>query len=164
MHRPHSLDSQLLFFSESSIRVFLDDFCIYSKRELHCWEVEKGLQRLYSLGGKLNPDKCHIAQKKLTLLGHIISAQGIEVDPSKVDALVVLRPPVNAKQLITFLQKVRYLARFIHLLAQLVSSLQKLAHTDVFKWNSIHQRDFYEVKETLCTLPIIKPPCWDQTF
>ena len=26
-----------------SIRVFLDDFCIYSKRELHCWKVEKGL-------------------------------------------------------------------------------------------------------------------------
>ena len=133
-------------FFGSSIRVFIDDFCIYSKRETHCQEVEKGLQRLHALNGQLNPEKCHIAQQKVVLLGHVISMPEIEVDPTKVADLMALPPPpVMTKQLITFLQKVRYLAHFIHLLAQLVSSLQKLAHTEPFIWTEMHERDFKEV-------------------
>ena len=148
-------------FFGSSIRVFIDDFCIYSKRETHCQEVEKGLQRLHALNGQLNPEKCHIAQERVVLLGHVISMQGIEVDPAKVADLIALPPPTMAKKLVTFLQKVRYLARFIHLLAQLVSSLQKLAHTEPFVWTEMHERDFKEVKTILSSLPVIKPPLWD---
>ena len=151
-------------FFGSSIRVFLDDFCIYSRREVHCLEVEKGLQRLHTLGGQLNPDKCHIAQQKVALLGHVILLQGIEVDPGKVTSLVSLPPPTSARQLVTFLQKVRYLSHFIHLLAQMVSALQKLAHATQFVWTAEHQQDFEEVKRVLSTLPIIKSPQWDQTF
>lgn len=151
-------------FFGSSIRVFLDDFCIYSRREVHCLEVEKDIQRLHTLGGQLNPDKCPIAQRKVTLLGHVISLQGIDVDPAKVTSLVSLPPPTSARQLITFLQKVRYLSRFIHLLAQMVLALQKLAHATQFVWTPDHQQDFEEVKKFLSTLPVIKPPQWDQTF
>ena len=151
-------------FFGSSIRVFLDDFCIYSRREVHCLEVEKGLQRLSSLNGQLNPEKCHVAQRKVTLLGHVISEQGIEVDPAKVTAIVSLPRPTTARQLVTFLQKVRYLARFIHLLAQLVSKLQRLAHSKCFEWTDEHDRDFEEVKRALSTLPIVRPPQWDQRF
>ncbi|MCO5611833.1 hypothetical protein L7F22_066092 [Adiantum nelumboides] len=59
-------------FFEKSIRVFLDDFCTYSDRALHCQRVEKGLQRLYQYGGQLNSDKCHVAEKEVVLLGHVI--------------------------------------------------------------------------------------------
>lgn len=134
-------------FFGSSICVFIHDFCIYSKRETHCQEVEKGLQRLHVLNGQLNPEKCClIAQQKVVLLEHVISMKGIEVDPTKVADLMALPPPTTAKKLVTFLQKVRYLARFIHLLAQLVSSLHKLAHTEPFIWTEMHERDFKEVK------------------
>ncbi|MCO5608065.1 hypothetical protein L7F22_062270 [Adiantum nelumboides] len=92
-------------FFGKSIRVFLDDFCTYSDRALHCQRVEEGLQRLYQYGGQLNPDKCHVAEKEVVLLGHVISQEGIEVDPSRVQAILDLPPPNSARQVITFVQK-----------------------------------------------------------
>ncbi|MCO5579588.1 hypothetical protein L7F22_033445 [Adiantum nelumboides] len=92
-------------FFGKSIRVFLDDFCTYSDRALHCQRVEEGLQRLYQYGGQLNPDKCHVAEKEVVLLGHVISQEGIKVDPSRVQAILDLPPPNSARQVITFVQK-----------------------------------------------------------
>ncbi|MCO5605094.1 hypothetical protein L7F22_059273 [Adiantum nelumboides] len=71
-------------FFGKSIRVFIDDFCIYSSRVLHLERVNEDLARLQSLGGQLNVDKCHIAESQVTLLGHVVSSRGIEADPGKV--------------------------------------------------------------------------------
>ncbi|MCO5586547.1 hypothetical protein L7F22_040488 [Adiantum nelumboides] len=96
-------------FFGKSIRVFLDDFCTYSDRVLHCQRVEEGLQRLYQYGGQLNPDKCHVAEKEVVLLGHVISQEDIKVDPSRVQAILDLPPPNSARQVITFVQKIQVL-------------------------------------------------------
>ncbi|MCO5603194.1 hypothetical protein L7F22_057341 [Adiantum nelumboides] len=145
-------------FFGKSIRVFLDDFCTYSDRALHCQRVEEGLQRLYQYGGQLNPDKFHIAEKEVVLLGHVISQEGIKVDPSRVQAILDLPPPNSARQVITFVQKVRYMSRFIHLLSQIISPLQQLANQEVFSWEQKHLVCFNEVKEVLGSLPTIMPP------
>ncbi|MCO5593428.1 hypothetical protein L7F22_047442 [Adiantum nelumboides] len=95
-------------FFGKSIRVFLNDFCTYSDRALHCQQRdEEGLQRLYQYGGQLNPDKCHVAEKEVVLLGHVISQEGIKVDPFRVQAILDLPPPNSARQVITFVQKVQ---------------------------------------------------------
>ena len=85
--------------------------------------MDEGLTRLKTLKGQLNIDKCHIKESQIALLGHVISSGGIEVDPNKVQALIYMHPPSNARQLISFLQKVRYMGRFIHLLSELVTPL-----------------------------------------
>ncbi|MCO5558423.1 hypothetical protein L7F22_012005 [Adiantum nelumboides] len=93
-------------FFGKSIRVFIDDFCIYSLRVLHLEKVNEGLARLQSLGGQLNVDKCHIAESQVTVLGHVVSSRGIEADPGKVQALVSLPSPKSARELVSFIQKV----------------------------------------------------------
>ncbi|MCO5608680.1 hypothetical protein L7F22_062894 [Adiantum nelumboides] len=143
-------------FLGKSIRVFLDHFCTY--RALHCQRVEEGLQRLYQYGGQLNPDKCHVAEKEFVLLGHVISQECIKVDPSRVQAILDLPPPNSARQVITFVQKVRYMSCFIHLLSQIISPLQQLANQEVFSWEQEHLECFNEVKEVLGSLPTIMPP------
>ena len=100
-----------------SIRVYIDDFCIYSSRVLHLTRVDKGLSRLAQMGGQLNMAKCHIGETQVTLLGHVVSAAGIQVDPSKVSALLALTSPTTVKELTSFIQKVRYFGRFIHQLS-----------------------------------------------
>ncbi|MCO5611018.1 hypothetical protein L7F22_065267 [Adiantum nelumboides] len=120
--------------------------------------VEEGLQRLYQYGGQLNPDKCHVAEKEVVLLGHVISQEGIKVDPSRVQAILDLPPPNSARQVITFVQKVRYMSRFIHLLSQIISPLQQLANQEVFSWEQEHLECFNEVKEVLGSLPTIMLP------
>ena len=60
-------------FFGKSIRVFIDDFCIYSSRECHLVKVDEGLTRLEQMGGKLNVEKCHIGEPRVALLGHVVS-------------------------------------------------------------------------------------------
>ncbi|MCO5604138.1 hypothetical protein L7F22_058298 [Adiantum nelumboides] len=120
--------------------------------------VEEGLQRLYPFGGQLNPDKCHVAEKEVVLLGHVISQEGIKIDPSHVQAILDLPPPNSARQVITFVQKVRYMSCFIHLLSQVISPLQQLANQEVLSWDQEHLECFNEVKEVLGSLPTIMPP------
>ncbi|MCO5603592.1 hypothetical protein L7F22_057743 [Adiantum nelumboides] len=151
-------------FFGKSIRIFIDDFCIYSLRVLHLEKVNEDLARLQSLGGQLNVDKCHIAESQVTLLGHVVSSRGIEADPGKVQTLVGLPSPKRAKELVSFIQKVRYLSRFIHLLSQVVLPLQQLTHSNTFSWSEENEQQFNEIKELLSSLPTIAPPRWEETF
>ena len=100
----------------------------------------------------------------MVLLGHVISIRVIEADPSKVQALLEMATPTNAWQLVSFLQKVRYLGRFIHFLSKLVTPLQSLANADTFAWEEDHQICYEEVKGVLTTLPTISPQKWDKEF
>ena len=54
-------------------------------------------------GGQLNPKKCFLSQPRVKLLGHIVSKNGIEADPEKVKALILLPTPKDTKQLATFI-------------------------------------------------------------
>ncbi|KAI5085059.1 hypothetical protein GOP47_0001228 [Adiantum capillus-veneris] len=90
-------------FFGKSIRVFIDDFCIYSSKSLHLHKVEEGLKKLYDMGGQLNPDKCHIGEDEVIMLGHKVSSKGIELDPAKAKALIELPSPNNLKEVISFI-------------------------------------------------------------
>jgi hypothetical protein len=75
-------------YLDKFVIVFLDDILIYSKSEE---EHEKHLRmvlqvlREHKLYAKLS--KCIFYQKKIHYLGHIISAEGITVDPEKIEAI-----------------------------------------------------------------------------
>ena len=86
-----------------SIRVHVDDFCIYSSQVLHLVRVEEGLSRLAQMGGQLNMAKCHIGETQVTLLGHVVSAARIQVDPFKASALLSLSSPTTVKELTSFI-------------------------------------------------------------
>ncbi|MCO5602061.1 hypothetical protein L7F22_056188 [Adiantum nelumboides] len=151
-------------FFGKSIRVYIDDFCIYSSRALHVQKVEEGLQRLSGFGGELNLDKCHIEEDEVILLGHKISQRGIEVDPTKAKALLELPSPKSIKEVTSFMQKVKYMARFIHLASELLHLLQKLTQQIEFAWSEDLEEYFESIKMVLYELPTLMPPCWDYPF
>ena len=65
--------------------VFIDDILIFSKNEeAHAWHLRIVLQRLreHKLYAKFS--KCEFWLKKVQFLGHVISKDGISVDPSKI--------------------------------------------------------------------------------
>ncbi|MCO5597000.1 hypothetical protein L7F22_051072 [Adiantum nelumboides] len=122
-----------------------------SDRALHCQRVEEGLQRIYQYGGQLNPDKCHVAEKEVVLLGHVILQEGIKVDPSRVQAILDLSPPNSAQKVITFVQKHMSISSKI---SKWVLELQEYEYTFIVEDNTrASLADFltYKVKEKKIT-------------
>ena len=108
--------------------------------------------------------KCHIGETQVTLLGHVVSVVGIQVDPSKVSALLALPSPTTVKELTSFIQKVRYFGRFIHQLSHLVFPLQRLTNASTLVWSEESEESFLEIKKILSSLPTLLPPLWDKPF
>ncbi|MCO5608437.1 hypothetical protein L7F22_062647 [Adiantum nelumboides] len=92
------------------VKGFIDDFCVYSSQKEHVQKLEMTFARYDECGGQLNPKKSHLAQHRVKLLGHVISKNGIDADPEKAEALLLLSSRKDTRQLATFIQKVKYLS------------------------------------------------------
>ena len=86
--------------------------------------------------------KCHIGETQVTLLGHVVSTARIQVDPSKVSALLSLSSPTTVKELTSFIQKVRYFGRFIRHLSQIALPLQRLTNAPTLVWGDESEESF----------------------
>ena len=77
---------------------YVDDIIIFSSSfEDHLQHLEEVFRHLRDAGLKLSPKKCLFAKQKLHYLGFIISKDGIEADPKKVENILSLKPPKDAK-------------------------------------------------------------------
>ena len=110
------------------------------------------------MGGQLNMAKCHIGETQVTLLGHVVSGKGIQVDPSKVSALLALSSPTTVKELTSFIQKLSYFGSFIQQFSQLALPLQRLTNASTLAWSEESEESFQEIKTVLSSLPTLLPP------
>ena len=84
--------------------IYLDDILVFSRTfEEHCLRLGAVLDRLDKHTLKLKPSKCHLFQRKVSFLCHVISAKGIECDPCKTIAISDWPRPVNVSAVRTFL-------------------------------------------------------------
>ena len=68
--------------------VYLDDIIILSKTfDEHLENLRQVFERLKSANLKMNPKKCCLLQKQVSFLGHIVDANGISTDPSKLESV-----------------------------------------------------------------------------
>ena len=78
-------------FSElvkNGVEVFMDDFLVYGDNFEHCLKnLEKILIRCKETNLVLNWEKCHFMVTQGSVLGHIVSSKGIEVDQAKVESI-----------------------------------------------------------------------------
>src|SRR3954465_1674701 len=101
-------------FLEKFVVVFIDDILIYSKRkEEHgghlCLILEK--LREHKLYAKFS--KCEFWLNEVGFLGHIVSGDGVAVDPTKVSAVTEWESPKSVKEVRSFLGLAGYYRRFI---------------------------------------------------
>ncbi|XP_075645407.1 uncharacterized protein LOC142616433 [Castanea sativa] len=104
------------------IEDYVDDIVVKSKtREDHLAILRKVFERcrLYKLC--MNPLKCAFGVTARKFLGFLVHQRGIDVDPSKVQAIATMKSPTTLTQLKSFLGKLSYIRRFIPGLAALTA-------------------------------------------
>jgi len=94
---------------------YIDDILIYSRTlKEHRQQVRKVLQKLKEAGLFIKPEKCEFSVQKTTFLGFIISEEGLEMDPEKVNAVLNWEIPKSIKDIQCFLGFANFYRRFIH--------------------------------------------------
>ena len=99
---------------EEVIEIFMDDFTVYGSSFEQCLNnLETVLQRCKDKQLALNWEKCHFMVTEGIVLGHKISATGLEVDQSKISIIKTLAPPTTVKGIRSFLGHAGFYRRFI---------------------------------------------------
>ena len=99
------------------------------------------------------------------LLGHIISAHGIAMDPDKVKAILAFPAPTTARQVRGFLGAAKDYSQFIKDMAHLILPLNLLLRVEQkFIWDNTQVASFSSLKESFTMAPILKPPDASKPF
>ena len=144
-------------FLDKFVVVFIDDILIYSKNEEeHKEHLRLVLEKLreHQLYAKFS--KCEFWLKEVGFLGHVISGEGIAVDPTKVQSVTDWLAPTLVGEIRSFLGLAGYYRRFIENFSKIAKPMTELLKKDTkFKWTEECEASFQELKKRLVTAPVL---------
>src|SRR4051812_5833384 len=148
------------------VLLYLDDILVYSKSEAeHEEHLRQVLQKLRDHQFYAKFSKCEFWLNKVNFLGHVISAEGIAVDPDRVRTIQEWAPPRNVKQLRSFLGLASYCRKFVENFSKIAKPMTELlCKGKRYTWLPACQAAFEELKRRLTTAPILTPPDESQPF
>ena len=143
-------------YVDQFVVVFIDDILVYSKdRENHDTHLQVVLETLRKeqLYGKLS--KCEFWMNEVSFLEHIISKEGIRVNPKKIEVVFEWKPPRNVSEVRSFLGLATtedLFKGFSMITAPMTRLLQKNVK---FEWGEECQISFYKLKAFLTEAPVL---------
>ncbi len=149
---------------------YIDDIVLGQRSIEGMLEVlEVVFSRFREANVKLNPKKCVFVVKRLPFLGHIISGEGIETDPKKIEIIrnfphiPSCKQPINALR--SFLGVSSYYRKFCPNFAQIAAPLYALFQKGVqFNWSDECETAFNTLKDLLVSSKVLKFPDFSKPF
>ncbi|KAI3736236.1 hypothetical protein L6452_15774 [Arctium lappa] len=153
-------------FLDKSVIIFFDDILIYSKdeteHEKHLWEMLEVLRK-EKLFAKFS--KCEFWLQEVQFLCHVVSKDGVKVDPTKIEAMMSWEPYTSPTEIQSFMGLVGYYRRFIQDFSKIASPLTSLTKKNVkFLWIEMQDQAFRTLKKKLCEAPILSLPDGSDDF
>lgn len=146
--KPHLLKFVLIFF---------DDILVYScTPELHMLTTVLDTLAQHQLYA--NRSKCELWKSEVAYLGHVIGANGVAVDQTKVQAMRDWPTPANLRELKGVLGLTGYYRKFVKGYASIALPLTNQLKRDSFGWSEEASRAFQALKEALATTPVLAMP------
>ncbi|WRX24221.1 Reverse transcriptase domain - like 10 [Theobroma cacao] len=134
--------------------VFNDDILIYSKsREKHEQHLKIVLQTLreHRLYAKFS--KCEFWLESIAFLGHVVSKDGVQADPKKVEVVERWPRPTSVTEIRSFLGLAGYYRHFVKDFSKIVTLITKLTCKDTkFEWSDACENSFEKLETCLTQL------------
>ena len=147
------------------MKLFLDDFSVYSDIISHLVKLRKCFEKCREYGISLNPDKCLLLVFSGIILGHIVSKEGKFPDPKKIEAVENMpRPekPGDVQVFNGFAQFNRcYIKSYAHIMEPITRLMRK---SEEFVWTDLCEQAWKKIKEQYQNAPILIAPRWDLEF
>jgi len=103
--------------------------------------------------------KCEFWLTKISFLGHILSEDGVAVDPAKVEAVTKWKQPTMVTEVRSFLGLAGYYRRFIEGFSKIARPMTELTKKDKkFVWTEACEKSFQELKRRLTSAPVLTVP------
>ena len=124
--------------------VFIDDILVYSRsKEDHEGHLRIVLQVLRDEKLFAKFSKCEFWLREVAFLGHVVSGEGIKVDPKKTDAVKNWPRPLSSSDIRSFLGLAGYYRRFVEGFASISSPLSKLTQKMAkYQWSEACEKIF----------------------
>jgi transposase InsO family protein len=121
--------------------------------------VRRVLQRLLENQLFVKAEKCEFHVPEVSFLGFIVGTGSVQMDPAKTRAVTGWSTPSNRKELQRFLGFANFYRRFIRNYSSVAAPLTALTSLIVpFRWSSVAERAFGELKERFTSAPILVFP------
>ena len=114
-------------YIEKFMVVYQDGLTTYSKKVGdHCSHLEKIFIKSLNYGVSLNLKKCTFGVSEGKLCGHIVSKDGVKIDPNRVAAIDKVPRSKNVKGIQPFFGQVNFLRRFVTNFAKISRPISKI--------------------------------------
>jgi Reverse transcriptase (RNA-dependent DNA polymerase) len=149
-------------FLDDFVMVYWDAITIYVKsEEEHQKHVEMVLRKLKNHDLFENLSICHFNETEVKFLGHVVNAEGIKMQNSKVEAIQEWPRPKNVRDLQFFLRAFsnfyrRYITKISTLPAPLTNATR--GQRKQLNWAQLQESAFHDVKRAYTTAPVRKLP------
>ena len=108
------------------VEVIMDDVIIDRDDTTHDEHLQKFLERASKQGLKLNEEKCKIRQMEVPYVGHLLTGEGLKIDPRKVQAIQEMPEPQSKDDVKRLLGFVQFLSRYLPSLSTVDAPLREL--------------------------------------
>ena len=141
-----------------NVFAYFDDLLVLSDDlDKHLKDLECIFDRLQRFGLRLNREKCVFARTSVKFLGHVLSTDGISVNPEKVAAIANMVAPRNVTQVKSFLQTCSWYRKFIENFSKVSEPLSWLTRkSSPWTWGDAQERAFQTLKTLLTTAPVLR--------
>ncbi|XP_042952144.1 uncharacterized protein K02A2.6-like [Carya illinoinensis] len=147
------------------VLVFFDDILVYSKsRAEHLGHLSKVLSLLQQHSLYAKRSKCKFAVGEIDYLGHVINANGVMADATKVAAMLEWPEPKNVKSLREFLGLTGYYRKFIRNYGSIAGPLTDLLKKNAFSWSEETRKAFKALKQAVAHPPVLRLPDFSKPF
>ena len=140
--------------------MFIDDILIYSETaELHRKHLHAVLRTLRESQLYAKFSKYEFWLDSVKFLGHVVSGDGVNVDPDKVEAVLNWSKPTSVTEIRSFLGLAGYYWRFVQDFSRIAAPLTRLTRKGVrFEWSDACEESFLTLKERLTMAPVLALP------